>query len=273
MPILPITHQSWLFSPPLDMPLQLRTENGRFDSLRHRRLPTRPACVTAHVIPADDPDNPSEEDVYFADGIHQAVDLASVAGNCVYSAYGGRVVRVESDPAGTRGSVTIDHHPPGLGFVTQYIHITDIQVVVGDVVREGEPIAAVSARPETPTLHFELWVVVDRDSPPVDTNLAPVDPTRALYAWEQRLVPDEPSAGQLIPLAVGITRIHTFPFFYARFEGEVVLHVPMYEPMTEDERLTIELLRDAHSRGAGVQSSIRHSGFWGLDVVTQVELA
>jgi hypothetical protein len=33
MPLVPVTHQSWLFSPPLELPLQLRLENGRFDSL------------------------------------------------------------------------------------------------------------------------------------------------------------------------------------------------------------------------------------------------
>lgn len=273
MPILPITHQDWLFSPPLDMPLALRLENGRFDSLRPRRLPFVPSCTTNHVIAADDPDNPTGEIVYFANGLHQAADLASVAGNCVYTAYSGRVVRVETDPASTKGSVTIDHHPPGLGFVTQYIHITDIQVGVGDFVHEGQPFAAVSAVPENPTLHFELWAVVDPQSPPVDGNLAPIDPTRALYAWEQRLVPDEPLAGTPIPLAVGLTRVYSIPFFVARFEGEVTLHVPMYEPMTEDERLTVALLREAHRRGAGVQVSLRHSAFWGLDVVTQAELA
>lgn len=52
MPILPVTHQSWLFAPPLDMPLQVRLENRRFDSLRRRRLPTAPPCTTGHVIPS-----------------------------------------------------------------------------------------------------------------------------------------------------------------------------------------------------------------------------
>jgi hypothetical protein len=86
MPILPVTHQSWVFAPLLDMPLQVRLENGRFDSLRPRRLPTSPPCSTSHLIPADDPSNPTGADVYFATGLHQAVDLASAAGSCVYAA-------------------------------------------------------------------------------------------------------------------------------------------------------------------------------------------
>jgi hypothetical protein len=46
----------------------------------------------------------------------------------------------------------------------------------------------------------------------------------------------------------------------------------MYEPITHDERLTIATLREAHRREADVQLSFRHSPFWGLDVITQVEL-
>jgi Peptidase family M23 len=272
MPILPVTHQSWLFAPPLDMPLQVRLENGRFDSLRRRRLPTAPPCTTGHVIPSDDPSNPMGADVFFSTGLHQAVDLASAVGNCVYSAYSGRVARVETNPAATRGNVTIDHHPRGLGFVTNYNHITDIQVAEGDFVHEGEPFAKVSALPETPTLHFELWAVIDRrDGPPSDGDMAPIDPTRALYAWEQRLVSDE-LAGAHLPLTVGVKRVFSVPFFSASFESGLTLHVPMYEPMTEDERITIALLRDAHRRQASVGLSFRHSAFWGLDVVTQAEL-
>ncbi len=47
----------------------------------------------------------------------------------------------------------------------------------------------------------------------------------------------------------------------------------MYEPMTEDERLIVELLREAHRRSDALELSFRHSSFWGVDVVTQAELA
>lgn len=281
MPIVPVIQPSWLFSPPLDMPLQLRLENGRFDSLRPRPLPAAPPCATTQVIPVDDPRNPTGSDVHFANGLHQACDLASVAGNCVYAAYSGRVVEVKSDAAGTKGSVTIDHHPRGLGFLTQYIHITDIRVAPGDFVHEGEPFAQVSAVPEQPHLHFELWAILDRgdrgdlghEGAPGDSDMVPIDPTRALYEWERRLEPDEPVPGTPIPLAVGVTRIHTFPFFFARFDGDVTLHVPLYEPVSEEERLTVRLLREARSGGIGVALAFRRSSFWGVDVVTQAELA
>ena len=103
--------------------------------------------------------------------------------------------------------------------------------------------------------------------------MVPIDPTRALYAWERRLVADEPLPGPQVPIAVGVSRLNTIHFFFARLEDDVTLHVPMYEPMTDDERLLIGLLRQAHRRRDALDLSFRHSSFWGLDVATQAELA
>ena len=273
MPIQPVTHHSWIFTPPLDMPLALRTANGRFDSLRPQGLGGRPPCATDHVIDADDPLNPTGEDFFFANALHQAVDLASVADNCVYAAGSGRVVEVETNAAQTRGNVLIDHHPFGLGFLTKYLHITGIQVSEGEFVSEGQPFAKVSAEPESPHLHFALWAIVDRrEGPPGPNDIVPIDPTRALYAWEQRLEPDVRAPGAQVPLSVGTLRHDTFPFFFARPDSDVTVHVPMYEPMTEEERVLVALLREAHERGNAVELSFRRSAFWGLDIVTQAAL-
>jgi hypothetical protein len=43
--------------------------------------------------------------------------------------------------------------------------------------------------------------------------------------------------------------------------------------MTPDERLAIELLRDAYRGNVDVALRSRASAFWGVDVVTQVGLA
>jgi hypothetical protein len=266
-----------LFSPPLEQPLRLRLANGRFDSLRPQPLRGAPPCTTAQVIDADDPSNPTDHDVFFANGLHQAVDLAATAGDCVHAAYSGRVVKVEVQPGGAQGNVSIDHHPRGLGFVTNYNHLAEIQVDEGDFVRVGEPIAQVSAAPAEPHLHFELWAVIDRGDPgreaPGPGDMVPIDPTRALYAWERRLAADEPVAGAQVPLGIGVARIEAVHFFVARLDGEVALHVPLYEPMTEDERLVIEVLRQAHRRGSPAGLAFRHSSFWGVDVATAAELA
>ncbi len=135
-----------------------------------------------------------------------------------------------------------------------------------------------SDAPTEPHLHFELWAVVDREEAgtpdwPGDGDLVPLDPTRALYAWEQRTLADEEFAGgPLAPQSIGLVSLHTVPFFTATFET-TVLHVPMYAPMTADERLAIDLLRDAYSGNVDVTLRSRASPFWGVDVVTQVQLA
>jgi murein DD-endopeptidase MepM/ murein hydrolase activator NlpD len=280
MTLVPVTGQSWLFVPPLDLPLTFRHANGRFGSLRPKPLPGPPPCTTRQIIPVDDPRNPTGSDVHFINQIHEAVDLAAAVGDCVFAAYSGRVVEVETDPAGTRGSVTIDHHPRGLGFVTKYIHITDIRVAVGDFVEKGMSFAAVSAEPTEPHLHFELWAVVDNADVaepnwPGDTDLVPIDPTRALYAWEQQTAADlELTDSALAPQAVGLVHIDTMPFFTATFDTgrSTDLHVPMYPPMTPGERLTVDLLRDAYTRNVDVMLRWRASTFWAVDVVTQVTL-
>jgi hypothetical protein len=98
--------------------------------------------------------------------------------------------------------------------------------------------------------------------------MVPIDPTRALYAWERRRSP-----ARRCRSPSGSRRLNTVHFFFARFEGEITLHVPMYEPMTADERLIVGLLREAHRRGDALELSFRHSSFWGVDVATQAELA
>ncbi len=53
---------------------------------------------------------------------------------------------------------------------------------VGEFVQKGMPIAAISAEPTEPHLHFEVWAVVDATDVaapdwPGDADLVPIDPT------------------------------------------------------------------------------------------------
>jgi hypothetical protein len=52
-----------------------------------------------------------------------------------------------------------------------------------------------------------------------------------------------------------------------------VLHVPLYEPTTVDERLTVDLLRHAYAENVAVTPTVRTSTFWGVDVATGVRLS
>jgi hypothetical protein len=100
-----------------------------------------------------------------------------------------------------------------------------------------------------------------------------MDPTRALYGWERQTAGDEELVGgPMAPQSIGLVRLHAVAFFTASF-GATTLHVPMYEPMTADERLAIDLLRDAYRDNVDVTPRYRASSFWGVDVITQVALA
>ena len=182
MSVRPIREPDWLFVPPLELPLALRLENGRFGALR----PRGPALQ-----------------------IHEAVDLAAHAGDPVYAAYSGRIAEVETNPAATRGNVTIDHHPRGLGF-------------------------------DPPTASGPAWP--NRQRPRADRPDAPA----------VRLGGEDP-AGRRARRRAADAAVDCDPAPARRpvLRGDVpgdtatVLHVPLYEPVTADERLTIDLLRHA----------------------------
>ena len=57
----------------------------RFGALRPKPLAGPPPCATAQIIPAGDPRNPTGTDVHFANQLHEAVDLAAAAGDCVFA--------------------------------------------------------------------------------------------------------------------------------------------------------------------------------------------
>jgi murein DD-endopeptidase MepM/ murein hydrolase activator NlpD len=85
---------------------------------------------------------------------HTGVDLAAPEGTPVVAVQGGVVTR--AGPRGGYGNaVEIDH---GGGLTTLYGHASALAVHAGDVVREGETIAAVghTGRATGPHLHFEV---------------------------------------------------------------------------------------------------------------------
>ncbi len=273
MPFQPVLSPDLRLVPPLDLPLRFRHANGQFGALRPKPLPEAPLCFSRQVIPATDPANPSGEDVSYLNQIHEAIDLSADAGDCVYAAYAGRVVEVNLAPG--RGNITIDHHSTGKGLLSRYLHIRDVRFAVGDFVQKGTPIASVSDGPDEPHLHFELWVTVDDSgsSAPEDTDLAPVDPTRLLYRWEETVTDTDVDVRPTLIEGLGLTRISAMPFFALTLAGDTpLLHVPLHPPITESERLLVELARDAHGAGRSVQARYRPSAFWGVDVLTELAL-
>ena len=86
--------------------------------------------------------------------LHTGLDFPTEVGTPVMAAAGGMVVSTEDHPAYGH-VVEIDH---GNGLVTRYAHNSQLRVKMGDLVRRGQPIAAVgtSGRSTGPHLHFEV---------------------------------------------------------------------------------------------------------------------
>lgn len=95
--------------------------------------------------------------------MHKGVDLLAAAGQPVYAAADGTVVKAgwedERDPfVGYGRRITIEHPD---GHETRYAHLSEIKVAVGDAVKQGEMIGLVgrtgNVEDHAPThLHFEI---------------------------------------------------------------------------------------------------------------------
>ncbi|HEY5980083.1 MAG TPA: M23 family metallopeptidase [Microlunatus sp.] len=173
MPLVASIPSDFRICPPLDYPLRLAFAGGFFGAPRFHGQPAGDCCSDhfASITPDGIPG---------LHQIHEAVDLASGAGACVYAAYAGTIVGKK------QGSLVIDHQGTGEAYATQYLHIAPGPKEVGDRVIKGEPIAAVRPNEAGDHLHFELWHWITRHPRgDTDTEAVPVDPTRLLYHWEQ----------------------------------------------------------------------------------------
>ena len=99
---------------------------------------------------------------------HEGVDFAGKEGSDIISV-GGGVVTWAGDRYGYGLMVEVNH---GGGFTTRYAHAKEVLVNVGDLVKQGEPIAKMGStgRSTGPHVHFE-----------VRKNGKAVDPTRYTY--------------------------------------------------------------------------------------------
>ena len=86
---------------------------------------------------------------------HSGTDYAAPEGTAVLAAADGKIVLTHPDMFYTGGTILIDH---GYGIYTNYCHLSRIDVKEGQMVKTGEPIAAVGStgRATGPHLHFGL---------------------------------------------------------------------------------------------------------------------
>ena len=181
----------FMLSPPLDYPLRLRAPGGRWGMARLQGSPSA-TCSSDHFASIEPDGVPGLQ------RIHEAFDLASGEGNCVFAAYAGIIVDKSS------AQLTITHHDDGAAFATQYIHIVPGPKNVGDRVLTGEPIASVDHHDAGDHLHFELWHwVTSPSSGDLTRQAVPIDPTRLLYRWEVELELDYAVLGGIDPSVSG----------------------------------------------------------------------
>lgn len=185
----------FILCPPLDLPLRLNAENGRFGGARMHGTPP-PGLCSDHFSSVHPFGLPGFHQ------IHEAVDLSSGSGSVVFAAYSGQVMSIGAH------DIVISHQGVGRAYASQYIHIEPLPTVeVGGTVTKGAPIALVQDRGDQPGgdhLHFELWHWVDdTPGPKLDSNAVPIDPTRLLYYWERAHKLDYAVVGTIPSQAAG----------------------------------------------------------------------
>ena len=94
---------------------------------------------------------------------HSGVDIAATQGTPVHAPAGGIVISANPDLFLTGGTVVIDH---GLGVSSNFLHLSRIDVTVGDRVEQGQVIGLVGAtgRATGPHMHWGMnWLTVRID--------------------------------------------------------------------------------------------------------------
>lgn len=85
---------------------------------------------------------------------HEGIDIKINTGTNVYACQKGKVTKVEENEENGK-YITIDH---GNGYITKYMHNSEIKVEVGATVKQGQAIALSgnTGNATTPHLHFEV---------------------------------------------------------------------------------------------------------------------
>ncbi|NDJ86218.1 MAG: M23 family metallopeptidase [Chloroflexi bacterium] len=149
---------SYSLEPLLDP--ELNAENfDRIERVHQRTTPERMFTSFVQPIPGPVISAFGGFRVYNTDqltGRHTGVDYRAVVGTPVGAASDGRVVFAEHLPI-HGNHVIIDH---GWGILTGYSHLSEIMVVPGQLVRQGEIIGLVgnTGRVQGPHLHWEMAV-------------------------------------------------------------------------------------------------------------------
>jgi murein DD-endopeptidase MepM/ murein hydrolase activator NlpD len=134
-----------MVSPPPDLVERIKRENARVGELR-RIDSTFAEFLQGFIWPVSGPIT----GVYGSQRVlngeprapHWGIDIAAPMGTAVLAPAGGVVRLAEPDFYLTGGTILLDH---GQGLMSGFLHLSRIDVAVGQHVRQGEPIALVGA--------------------------------------------------------------------------------------------------------------------------------
>lgn len=255
-----------LFGPPLRMPLVLRlgTTLGIFGRPTLMEAPTRGLSCSPDPWPLPPSAAPASPGTYHRMQLHEAIDLASTEGACVFASRAGQVVESRG------GRIVIDHYTDAGSWHTVYVHLGSRAVSVGDLVIPGQVIGTVGAHTSGAHLHFEIRRRVTgapRLAAGASTNSIAVDPTRPMYWWDEIFYPDVGRIGAYPLARFDVRRVDLgvdmcIVVLDSPHDDEFV--VPLYQP-TAVERELVASLRAAILHGRRVSLDWRPSRFWGGD--------
>ncbi|ETX11243.1 peptidase [Marinomonas ushuaiensis DSM 15871] len=90
---------------------------------------------------------------------HWGIDIAAPKGESVYAPAGGKIVLAEEDLYYSGGTIILDH---GAGVFSTFLHLSSVDVKVGQFVKKGEHIAAVGSTGRSTGPHLD-WRMNIRD--------------------------------------------------------------------------------------------------------------
>ena len=90
---------------------------------------------------------------------HWGIDIAADQGEPVYAPAGGKIVLAEDDLYYSGGTIILDH---GAGVTSTFLHLSSVDVKVGQFVKQGERIAAVGSTGRSTGPHLD-WRMNVRD--------------------------------------------------------------------------------------------------------------
>lgn len=107
---------------------------------------------------------------------HNGVDVAGATGTAIYAPANGIVILAAASPFTLEGNLLMIDH--GMGLNSAFLHLSRIDVAVGDVIRQGQPIGAIgmTGRATGPHLHWGMRWLDQRIDPALVAGPMPAAP-------------------------------------------------------------------------------------------------